>query len=69
MKKEDFANFVDLLDFATDVLKQGGSFNITTGPYLQGVSIEPTAPKPSPLPWLIVGGLGLTLLFVFLAGD
>lgn len=68
MKEDQFRGLVDLVDFATDVLKYGGSFNVTTGPYLEGVAIEPAAPKPSPLPWLIVGGLGLTLLVIVLAG-
>ena len=69
MEQDKFRGLIDFLNFATDVLRQGGSYTITTGPYLEGLSVEPAAPKSSPLPWLIVGGLGLTLLLVVVLGD
>ena len=69
MDQEKFKNLIDLIDYATDVFQHGGSYTASFGPYGQGLTVEPAALKPNPLPWLLVGGLGLTLLLVVVMGD
>ena len=67
---EAFRNAVDTGYWLLTRLRSGGSFNVSTGPYLQDLSIQPAKSNASSslLPWAIAGGLGLAVVLMLL-GD
>jgi len=61
----------EMLNTAQSVLtaiQRGGSYQITAGPYLSNLSMQPT--QPNLIPWLIVAGLGVAvMIMIMFIGD
>jgi hypothetical protein len=64
-KKWNATGLIDFLYMASGFLKYGGSFNVTSQPYLGGLTVAPatTAPK---IPWLTIGLVGAGVLALVL---